>query len=518
MIRRRVASTSWASSASRASWAALARLSWVAGPCALVVACGGAITESGSSAGDDAGGGGGHDGGNATDGAAHVDGGRETGSIVGSFDVSFASVTYANALPPFGNAKPASFGKSARVDIRQLSNGGLDAVFTARWGTPAVYAVRVDASAVTLAGKGEVWGTGVGDGKDTWASLRFARGDGGALSGSMTANGSETVSGGDMLWQGDVLASGSIVKDATAPEVRAFVTSQEGPEAQLLAWEPLRVQTAEGVDASKLSSSFSLRAGSQPALPVIFTVVTPDTEGARWAGATGMKGVLSSWDAIATPSLTLSAPGTLTDLAGHASLPFSTPVSYAPLMAGQRAHGFDSDVLTVASWGQPLVFLGGFTGSDPHCENGGCAEIGPFQNSVCGAPRIGIAGMIDGPLATKVVVRYRVLFGDGNGPGSSQPPPQYGAAFTVDVAIPGAEATSTGVNVAPSEITLLATTWGTLRWGTPWKTMTFALPGGASPRAGFAVRAGAYAGSSFCGGPVPQPVETAVLVDSVAVE
>lgn len=480
-----------------------------------LVACGGSVTETSPSNGDAGGGG---DGGGGIDGSTQADGGIESGSFLGSFDLTFATATYTSGLPPFGNQKPASYGKSARVDIRAAANESFDAVFTARWGTPAVYDVKVDASAVTLSGKGEVWGAGFGGGRDTWTSLRLARRADGALSGAMSATGTEEVSGGDVVWQGTVSASGSIDKDATAPEVKAFVTSPQGPEALLLAWDPLRVQVAEGIDAAKLSSSFALGAAGHHALPIGWTIVAPESADARWAGATGMKGVLTSWDDSATPSLALSAPGTLADRAGHASAPFSTPVAFASLVAGQRSHGFDTDVITVARWGQPLVFLGGFTGSDPHCEQGGCAEIGPFANSVCGAPRIGIAGMIDAPPATTLVVRYRVLFGDGSGPQSQQPPPQYGAAFSVEVATPGIEATSTGVSVAPAEITLLSSAWGTLRWATPWKTLRAALPGSASPRTGFAIRAGAYAGSPYCGGPVPQPVETAILVDSVTVE
>ena len=480
-----------------------------------LAACGGSVTGTAPSNGDAGGGG---DGGGGIDGSTQADGGVGSGSFLGSFDVTFTSVTYTGGLPPFGNQKPASYGKSARVDIRAGANESFDAVFTARWGTPAVYDVKVDANAVTLTGKGEVWGAGFGDGRDRWTSLRLARSADGALSGAMSATGTEEVSGGDVLWQGTVGASGSIAKDATPPEVKAFVTSPQGPEALLLAWDPLRVQVAEGVDAAGLSSAFALRAAGHHALPIRWTIVAPESADARWAGATGMKGVLTSWDELTTPSLTLSAPGALTDRAGHTSAPFSTPVAFASLVAGQQSYGFDTDAVTVASWGQPLAFLGGFTGSDPHCEQGGCAEIGPFANSVCGAPRLGIAGMIDGPPATSLVVRYRVLFGDGNGPQSQQPPPQYGAAFSVEVATPGNEATSTGVSVAPAEITLLSSAWGTLRWATPWKTMRAALPGGASQRAGFAVRAGAYAGSQFCGGPVPQPVETAILVDSVTVE
>jgi hypothetical protein len=163
-----------------------------------------------------------------------------------------------------------------------------------------------------------------------------------------------------------------------------------------------------------------------------------------------------------------------------------------------------------------VTFLGGLAGSDPSCEHGGCVQIGPFENGVCGALRAGIAGVVESSART-LSVRYRVLLDDM---GSGQPPSTYGAAFSIDGTRPGADLQSVQVNAPTGTVKKLTARVLGMGWATEWTTAELALPSSTSPLAGFTVRAGSYAGSPSCGGggPVPQPIKTIVLVDSVTVK
>ncbi|MEO6420431.1 MAG: hypothetical protein ABIP39_13525, partial [Polyangiaceae bacterium] len=202
----------------------------------------------------------------------------------------------------------------------------------------------------------------------------------------------------------------------------------------------------------------------------------------------------------------------LSDLVGNSSAPSAAAVSFLSLTAGQTTHGFDSDSVTVASWGgDKLGFLGGLVGSDPSCEHGGCVKMGVYPATVCGAPRIGIAGLL-AKSASKVVVRYRVLVNSTLG-SPSGPPSVYGVSFAVDVANPGVEAKTTIANVVTADLKALASPQFGMSWATDWTTLEAPAPG-SGPTLGFTVRAGANP-SAGCGGPAPAPIDTIVLIDSV---
>jgi hypothetical protein len=110
-------------------------------------------------------------------------------------------------------------------------------------------------------------------------------------------------------------------------------------------------------------------------------------------------------------------------------------------------------------------------------------------------------------------VRYRVLVGEDY-PGASGPPRWGGTPFSVDVATPGNAATYHSVQVASGDYHALPNPIGNLVWTTDEKTLT--LPASGGSEVGFSLFAGLGPGDcSGGGGPVPAPVPTAVIVDSV---
>jgi hypothetical protein len=440
------------------------------------------------------------------------------GAIEGSYDLTFGHVVVSMQQQVGTNVTPPSLSKAVRLDLRKRDDGTYDAVFTTRWGQSSAMKVDVTASAVTLTGQGAVQANDVFYVTDTYKSLVLARGADGALSGSVTATGEEDVSEGDYVITGQIDATGAIARDATAPELRATLTSPDGRGDVLLPWDPIRVDLAEPVDFDAVAKAFVLTTKGGDAIAIAWTKASGDPQNdaaTAWAGATGALGTVTAWGDVLAPTLALAATPTIVDRVGHATSAYSASPSFLGLEQHQTTHDFDSDVVTVGSWGNPL-FLGGFTGSDPNCEHGGCVEIGPFDNGVCGAPRIGVAGLIDAATASNVVVRYRVLFDDM---GSGQPPPSYGAAFVVDTARPGVDKRSTQATTMSADVKQLATPMLGMSWATDWTTLRAPLPTGTSTVVGFTVRAGAYPGAGGCaGGPAPAPVKTIVLVDSVTVE
>jgi hypothetical protein len=179
---------------------------------------------------------------------------------------------------------------------------------------------------------------------------------------------------------------------------------------------------------------------------------------------------------------------------------------------GQTAHTFDTDTVTVASWGPALTFLGGFTGSDPSCEKGGCVQIGAFNGNTCG-PSIGIAGLVAVPNAKNLLVRYRVL-ANPSMLSPTQPPSLVASPFAVDVATPGVDAATT-LPTLSSPMKQLASPVLAMSWGTDWTTLQVPIAS-AGPEFGFSVRAGGTFGA--CGGLPAPPVDTIVLVDSVTAQ
>ncbi len=432
------------------------------------------------------------------------------GPIEGSYDLAFKDVIITpgtNGIPqPGGGGTPASVGASARLDLRTTASGGYEAVITSRWGQPSAYTVKVTSTALTLeGGNATVYGPPTDtSGSDSWTTLVFPRAKAGNLSGAFSAKGSETVGQGDVIWQNDAAAKGTLARDTTPPETKPNFYSN-GPDKGLLPWDPIRVQVAEPTDATKLVSAFSVSA-----LPIAWTI-EGGSANADWAGAVQAKGVRKTWDPPSSDSTLVT--GALTDRAGNSSVSTTTPISFVPMVPGQPSHGFDGDVVSVAFWGDSKVsFLGGFAGSDPSCEQGGCVKMGVYPATVCGAPRIGIAGLI-AKSATKVVVRYRVLVNSTLGGTPGTPPSLYGVAFAVDVANPGVEAKTTTANIVSTDLKALATPQFGMSWATDWTTFEAPAPASA-PSLGFTVRAGANP-SSGCGGPAPEPIDTVLLIDSV---
>ena len=217
-----------------------------------------------------------------------------------------------------------------------------------------------------------------------------------------------------------------------------------------------------------------------------------------------------SWDG-STFALMLDAG--VRDPAGHAAGAFNTMFNWLPLGQPVPSVEFASPIPGV--WGnvkfQQACPPGAACTTQISCESGGCAVMGPFDNTVCGGPRMGIAGRL--VKGANLVVRYRVLVG-ADYPGASGPPSWGGTPFSVDIATPGSAATYHSVNVDSGEYHALPSPIGSLQWATDFRTLT--LPVSAASEVGFAVFAGLGPGDCGGGGPVPAPVPTAVIIDSIS--
>jgi hypothetical protein len=277
------------------------------------------------------------------------------------------------------------------------------------------------------------------------------------------------------------------------------------------------VRVAEPVDDTSLETSLAVVSASGE-IAARWTI-EGDTLPTSWVGAVQAKGLLTSWNGplASSPSLSILA---LLDRAGNSSAASTTPLAFTLLAPSVTSQSFDSDVVTVAYWGPSLTLRGGFTGSDPNCETGGCVQMGSFQNTVCGAPRIGIAGRLAVASAKAVHVRYRVLV---NLPGVQPPGPAptlYAPPFTVDVANPGVDAKASQPTIDSSALKGLASPMLGMSWATDWSTFDAPAPTQAA-ELGFTVRAGSSASSAnvgACGGLEPAPLDTIVLIDSVTAE
>lgn len=435
------------------------------------------------------------------------------GPLEGSYDLAFRDVTITPGqngnTPP--TTLPPSNGASARLDVRARSGGGYEAVITSRFGDPSAFKVEVTGAALILeGGRATVRGTSSSSyASDSWTSLTFARGASGSLTGAFFAKGDEDVSQGDVLWTNKASAKGTHTRDVTAPETKPIFYSN-GPANALLPWDPIRVRIAEPTDAASLVKAFTLNAPDAHPASLEWTI-EGGTSDADWAGAIQAKGLRKNWDPPAAGTLLITRG--LTDRVGNASSETTSAVSFLSLAMNQTSQDFDTDSITVGTWGDSaLTFLGGFTGSDPSCEHGGCVKMGVFPATVCGAPRIGIAGIL-AKSATKVLVRYRVLVKSTLAP-PDQVPQVYGVSFAVDVANPGSEAKTTSAVVASADLKPLASPQFGMSWATDWTTLEAASPAASAPSVGFTVRAGANP-SAGCGGPAPPPIDTIVLIDSV---
>lgn len=484
-------------------------LAAVIGAC-LALGCGGSVSSGYDASGGRTGSGGSGNpagsGGNAGRGGAGASGG--SADVTGSYNLTFKNVVSQ------GPAYPSpSEGATARVDIRK-KGGSYEAVVTPRFGDPAKMTITVTASQVQLAGANVtiVAADGMGDTMtDTWDPIMIQRGSDGSLSGPIAAEGVENANMGDADLFYPVSSQGSVVPDKTAPEFAPLSGSVHGPANALLPWDKLSLRAAEGVDASKLGDKLHVDFASStpPGTPptVSWSLAPQPQDPTGWAGAVTATGTLDTWPSVST-SLTVTVDAGVPDLAGNVSKSFSTGSKLLWIGGPEPTVSYGANATDYGYWGNVTMLAPG----DPACENGsGCARIGTFQNSGCGADRAGLAGVIEQP-AGVLHIRYRVLVGPDY-PGDTTMPSSVTTPFGVDTVAPGGVPTQTLATVDPASLSALPTPDGDLAWGTPWQTLDIPTT---SDITGYAIYAGFAPGK--CGPAWGPPTKAAVFISSVSAD
>lgn len=410
-----------------------------------------------------------------------------SGSIVGSFNLAFTKVT---ATSKFAGTPPSvaipSKGSNARIDIGSGTSNS-DVTIAPEWGDPAHYASTVTSSSVALdSGQAVVSSDDSFYVRDAWTSFTLGRTADGGLDGTFTAIGSEEITEGDVAYENDLTATGTITPDTTPPDVKTT-----GPSGTVLPWEPIYVRVSEPI-ASPFSTVLSLDAGGSHGK------VADDPT------ATSTTALLSSW---ASTTATLSAIS-FKDPSGNASIPKSIPISFFDPGAPAASFSFDSASSNPAKWDDAGLVK--FLGSDPSCESGGCAVVGPIGNNGCTVPSIGVAGVLshDASHAGTVFVRYRILVRASSTEGGGEIIPD-AQVFSVETATPGATPSTQTFGFATSDLKTIPDTFGFTQ-ATDWQTASVSTA--AASQIGFGLRFGS---NSYCGGPIFNANETVVLVDSV---
>lgn len=440
-----------------------------------------------------------------------------TTTIEGSYDLQFTSAkaTLNPGGPTAPPTTPPSLATSARLDIRK-NGASYEAVFTARWGTPAAYTVAISNAALTLTGKGSIVGgqsSGITGSSDTWESLVLPRNTVGGLTGEVRGTGREFVGQGDVVWDGTLTGSGTIKLDVTAPALRGDYTSRIGPGDRLLPWDPVLVSAAEPVEPNGAEQGIKVQGDHGDSLGIQWNA--HDASPTGWAGETSFTGYLDDWTRAGSgePWTLFSSDGAARDLAGHFGSSLIKNLSFVRLGAPTTEIGFDTDVLEATAWGENAIYGGGLTGqNDPRCESGGCMRIGPVRFDVCGVPRAGFAGLLQRVGAGNVELRYRVLAK----PTYDGPTPMvYGEAVTMQLATQGAPTRDAGVAATTMTFAQLASPIDGMTMGTDWLTLEAAAPQGTGPIGVAVVVGGSSVIRGGCGGPPPPPSDVEILVERV---
>ena len=415
-------------------------------------------------------------------------GGGATGSLTGSFNLKLPMVK--QSKKPLGASSPTP-SVNLRLDLRQNADA-VEAVITPSFGDQATMVVDLQPTTLHLTGSVKVWGNDPSIGSnvtDTWTWFTFQRTALGSLADAVHATGDEEAFGGDVAEMATVVGDGKLSLDDTAPLVKLAVTGSGGPKGATLPWDDFAVRVSEGVEPAALVKALTVSlAGGALA---IAKEATPTT----WPGAITTKILLTSWD-VPEGTLNVATEGAIVvDPSSNAALPFTGAVPVKAVATAQPSHSFDGDVLFVTPWGL-TTFLGSKTGSDPSCEMGGCAQLGPLDIGYCAKDEAGFAGRITVTGKTQLAVRYRVF---SSAQGSTLPP----LAITVT--------SHGGTTTLAMPMVALAPVTGDLPFASAWATALVPLPAGATDEVGFVVRAGT---NEVCGF-VPPPSKARILIDRI---
>jgi hypothetical protein len=419
-------------------------------------------------------------------------------------------------MPPFGNVASPSPSTDVRLDIRKGA-AGYEAVFHPRFSpSPSALTVTLTADSVLLEGTTTLQALSSGYAvSDHWSSISLARSPDGGLAGPFAAVGSEDAFGGDVIDSTTLTGSGSLSPDNDAPAFSESYASFHGPTDALLPWDALGLSLSEGIATELLLPHLGVFSdgAADPSPAVAWSFSPAPAEAAGWAGAVGAEAFSASWDAVQGHSVGVTVTPGAPDPSGNTGPAFMALAKVLYVGSPAALHDFDSDITTTAQFGA-VTLLGGFAGSDPHCEQGGCARLGPFESNVCGPGGIGLAGRLKAAAGSTVSIRYRIaVAGDQAGP----QPQLFSSAFGLDLHDHAGKVSSPSPEPTPMQLHTLAAIEDDLAWTSDWLTATRAVEGiDASGDVGFVLYAGN--GTGACGGPLPPPVKMAVFIDSISVE
>jgi hypothetical protein len=328
----------------------------------------------------------------------------------------------------------------------------------------------------------------------------------------MSATGQEQVSGGDVISQTGLTGSGTIGPDVTAPAFLSKPVSDGGPADSLLPWDAMPLQLSEGLDPAAVAKALALSIDGGKIVDPLLSF-DPDPAGPLgWGGVTRVEVRSPSWDSpVNTPvdpsTFQLTVAAGVPDRVGNLGPAFTASARRLPVAPGGKSHDFDSDVLDVTTWGA-VTPLGGFVGSDPHCEKGGCAQLGPFDLGYCSQDVLGFAGRSPYSGEGTLSVRYR-LFLKGD---AGVAPSLIGQSLFVRVFTPAGPVAQGSPTPGSEPLTDQGAGAGELRWATAWQTFDVAIPPGTkASELGFVIAAGANPSCGF----VPPPIKAQIFVDSV---
>lgn len=429
-------------------------------------------------------------------------------SIEGSFDVSFTNVvaTTFGGGPLGGPVTPPSTNTTGRLDIRKSANASAyEAVFTSRWGTPAVLRVVRGPNEIILSGEARIESRGAPSGmsvSDVWTELRLPLQGEDSLTGSISAKGQELTFQGDEGGMANLTGTGKLVRDTLLPETRATLQSRIGPKQALLPWDPIVVETAEPLVAQDVERTTSVTANGA-LLPIAW--MPHEALQTDWAGKSAVRFRAVDWTrAMQVDKWVITHDGGAKDRAGQPTPPHRQDLRFFRINGPVPAITFDGDTVGITSWGTGRALINE-SKPDARCEQGGCFLLGPARYQVCNAIETGVAAQLTRGPQGRVSVRYRVLVNEGL---SSVPQNLVTRAISVQLA--NAAGQTTEARLSPSLVTL-GTPIDGMPLGSAWATEEFAAPPGTGP-IGFAM---AFARGG-CDGGLPTPSrDVELLIDSI---
>ena len=333
--------------------------------------------------------------------------------LKGSFDLTFPSVQAKLTMGP-GDVNSPSEVTPLRVDIQELDKDGKGtAVVTPRWTQPSVFTAELVDTTLVLKGTATLVSTSSkGSVTEVWQTISLQV-RGGKLTGQVGALGQQTVARDSKSWPGQLTGSGKITPDATAPEGRAGVVDNVGPDSKLLPWEPLRVVLAEPIASEKLLTNLTPSTASKGDTSVSWV---PSSDSLiEFDMVSTLLGYRQSWESDVASLSTQLADG-FEDLAHNKGKGFQKDYEMAEVPTASLPLKWDTSA--------PLVWGASQLPGGSGCEGKACLSFGPFAVGACTVPAAGAAvRLTDVSEKAKLRLSVRVFTTDSllTSPGSTPP-------------------------------------------------------------------------------------------------